>query len=740
MKIIFLLIAISFFFIFPFYSNAACNLTAPKVTVINVTACEIAISWKPVMNAAYYKVRIKKTGDNKWGANVKVGDATNYTFSGLEANAEYTTQVTPFCSNDSKGPLTHTKVTTQFCSLPENVEVTDISNKSATVIWNVCGGGANSQVRYRVKGNTDWKVVKAQSSTSVKLTGLNKSMVYQYGVNTCNDESLWTPTSTFKTLDTAFWKPNILVIYLDDSRYDPFAPNGGPSFYKSPGINRIANEGVRFVYAFPATSLCSPSRASIMTGLYPHHHGVISNATVKNLGHVTAAEILHGQGYYTGFVGKYGFEQFPDVDGYDYYCESSTDQYWDAKYDYNGDFNVVIPGHKTDVITSKSLEFLNAVPAGKKFLLYVAHKAPHVPLDPRTQDLGIYADKKMPFPNNFEKWEKNIPSEYYECSNVNKDSEGLNNQLESYYEMLAGAEASIDTILTTLDRKGILDSTLVIFSSDNGLMIGEHGLGGKEIATEESIRLPMFLRYPKWFVPGTVVNDEMAMNIDIAPTILDAAGIPDTFKMDGISMRGLVDHTSHRKELLYEYFYRGSCNPTITAVRDFNYKYIDSRCTSTVEEFYDLVNDPKENLNLINSSNYGSEIQKYRDKMDSLKQVYGYILLADTIEPCKMYHKDESIIKFRDNQEYVFPDFTAKIYPNPGSQQLTIELHLNEAPKAAITIYDLYSIPVMKKDINGGEDIDYKVTFELSSLPAGVYFIGIDCGSERKLFRYLKID
>jgi N-acetylglucosamine-6-sulfatase len=111
-------------------------------------------------------------------------------------------------------------------------------------------------------------------------------------------------------------------------------------------------------------------------------------------------------------------------------------------------------------------------------------------------------------------------------------------------------------------------------------MIGEHELGGKELALENSIQLPMFIRFPKWFAPGTVINDEMAMNIDIAPTILDAAGIKDTFGMDGVSIRQLAKGEVHRKELFYEFFNRYTCNPTFVAVRDFKYKYVRNECSS----------------------------------------------------------------------------------------------------------------------------------------------------------------
>lgn len=423
-------------------------------------------------------------------------------------------------------------------------------------------------------------------------------------------------------------RPNILVIVYDDARYDSFQANDSTSFFDSPAIDRIAAEGVVFQYAFPALSLCSPSRASIMTGKYPHHHGVIENKKVKNedFPHIVVSKILHDNGYYTGFVGKYGYKVIHADDGFDYVLESTSDLYWNSKYYYNSVGQNVITGHKTDVITEKALEFLNSVPANQPFLLFIEHKAAHAPYEPRPQDSGIFDSSPIPYSDNMQPWVSDIPSQYVDCYSV--DTNEVKSFFKGYYELLQGAEESIDTILKFLEDSGMLDSTLIIFTSDNGFLFGEHLMEDKEVALEESIRIPMFIRYPEWFAPGTVVTTDMAMNIDIAPTILDAAGIPDTFNMDGMSMR-----TLDRKELFYEYFQR-ACKPTLVAVRDFNYKFVSSRCANTVEEFYDLVNDPEENTNLINDSASQSLIAIYRNKLDSLKTVYGYILVNDTIVDC----------------------------------------------------------------------------------------------------------
>ncbi len=717
--------------------SKGCSLTAPVITVQDVTACELSITWVGDPNTSYYKVRYKLDGSSTWIQTISVGSASSYTFTGLTPGASYVVRVTPYCVNNSNGSYSNKTVAIPSCSQPKHVAYFVSNDKSVRLSWTPCGSFTSSRIRYRVNGTNTWTTVSTGTDTFAIIKNLLASTTYQYEVNTCSGNSAWTSSATFTTLASGEWRPNIIVFYLDDSRYDPFAPDGGPSFYESPGINRIADEGVNFKYSYSCLALCAPCRATMMTGLYPHHHGVYNNGKVTSFNHVTTAEILHNNGYYTGFVGKYGFQKFPDIDGFDYYLESSNDVYWNSDYDYNGQFNIVIPGHKTDVITNKAFEFLNSVPNGERFLLYVNHKAPHVPYTPRTQDIGIYHDAPLPFPSNFYKYKFNYPSSYYGCGSTTQDSSQLKSEVEGYYEMLAGAEASIDSIMTYLDQKGILDSTLVIFSSDQGLLKGEHQLGGKEVVLEESIHVPMFIRYPKWFAPGTVINDEISVNIDIAPTILEAAEIPDTFNMDGISMKELANHTQHRNLLFYEYFFRESCNPSETAVRDFNYKYISNDCASTTEEFYDLVNDPHENTNKINTSSYSALINEYRSKLDSMKIATGYIDLADTILPCKLnkpkYSKDEPPACG------TIGDINCSIYPNPGGAKFTLDLTLGNTDNFTIYVRDIFSREIIRKELDGNQ-LHYTLNFNCTSLPAGVYLLEIKTRDSQKVIQYLKTE
>lgn len=703
---------------------STCPLSPPVISTASASACKVVINWVGDVNTDHYVVKYKKKGDASWIAIYDAGLSNTYSFTGLLANTIYTFAVTSYCSNGQAGTASKINIKTKSCSLPENISVYNIDNTSATISWITCGLNTNAYVRIRPKGVMSWTILPAGAQSTLTVSNLIPETKYQYQVNSCDTstKSLWTPMGLFTTLSKPAWQPNILLIYLDDCRYDVFTPNGGPSFFQTPAISSIAEEGANFRWCFPALSLCSPSRASIVSGLYPHHHGVYSNALVDTFAHITLAQIMHENNYYTGFVGKYSFEKFP-IPGYDYYCQSSTDEYWDTKYQYNSPNFTTIPGHKTDVLTWKALEFLNQVPDGKRFMLFLAHKAPHVPYDSRPQDEGLFDDDIMPFPLNYDKYKKNIPSHYYDCDEQYPTSGPISGNFKKYLELINGAEWSVDTILHYLDSKNLLDSTLIIFTSDNGLLIGEHKLGGKEIALEPSLQLPMFIRYPKWFAPGTLINDEMAMNIDIAPTVLDAAGIPDTFHLDGISMRSLANGSAHRKELFYEFFYRSNCNPTFQAVRDFQYKYVKNQCSGTSEEFYDLVNDPLETKNLINAPNYATLIALYQDKLDSLEDQYGFVNISDTTLPCSLWSADSSVIQFKANSANVLSD-ELQLFPNPVHDQITLQYAGGAAGDLHLSVTNLFSQTVFEKKLHTAGGF-FSYSLDVSDFVPGIYIVNI---------------
>jgi len=603
--------------------------------------------------------------------------------------------------------------------------ISDIGPSSVKVSWQGCSGSDNA-IRFRAMGTAQWIEKSCGETSAFKLSNLKPKTHYEIEVKSCASNK-WSPVGNFRTIG----RPNIVVIYADDGRYDNYTVNGGPAFFQSPNINRIAEEGVNFKYCFPALSLCSPSRASIVTGLYPHHHAILNNAISDPLTIPTIATILQDSGYHTGFVGKYGFNKWP-VPGYSYWLESSSDQYWDTYYSTPTGY-MFLPGHKTDRFTDAAKDFLNTVPTDSPFCLILAHHAPHVPLEPRWQDSTLYLADAMPFPSNFYNYSLDFPSYLYDCHNFAGNIDEAKSEWRSYYQLLAGVEWSVGKVLDKLDNMGVMDSTLIIYTSDNGLLKGEHILEGKQIALDESLRLPMFIRYPKWFNPDSsiTITDEMAMNIDIAPTMLDAAGITSPVPMDGWSMHDLVTGAKQRKEFLYEYYNKQECTPTMHGIRSFDYIYIKNACDSITEEFYDLVNDSSENQNQINVASYQSIIQIYRHKLDSIRAYYGDTIWVDTLVDCQLMDHPIGI------EDFNAPgNLKISVFPNPGDGNVNLAWSMTPENNTEINVIDIMGRSIFKRFFSNSRQLSYAL--DLTSYPDGIYFIIARAGKQQQMAKYVK--
>ncbi|MBK9733090.1 MAG: sulfatase-like hydrolase/transferase [Chitinophagaceae bacterium] len=431
-------------------------------------------------------------------------------------------------------------------------------------------------------------------------------------------------------------KPNIVIIMLDDARYDMFAPNGGPSFFSTPSVNRIADEGVNFKFTGVTTSLCTPSRASIYTGLYAHHHGTFNNQTSPKPGLTYISSILQDNGYKTAFIGKWLLDfHVPDEPiGFDFWAITDSADHDSIVMRFNDGTSAYYPQSEAVVYTDLGINFVeNQVPEGAPWALFLFYRYPHLPWEPLQGEETLYQQSAINFPDNTPKYTKNFPSYLYPAHEFLGDSVELDQEIRDYYETAHAAEYCVDTVLGYLEQKQILDSTLIIFSSDNGYLLGEHGMEKKIMAYEESLRVPLFIRYPAWFQAGTVVENEIAANIDIAETLLEAAGIPDTFNMDGVSLHKLAQGQEHRKYFFYENYPDGGNR--WAAVRSLQHIYIYSLCSSPTEEFYDLTIDPKENNNLIFDPAYATLIQSYRIKFDSLRLATGDTVPFD-LGGCKL--------------------------------------------------------------------------------------------------------
>lgn len=708
-------------------SFGQCGLPKPtNVKVDAVYSCNAIVSWNPVSGAAYYMVKYKEDG----GSFVLLPDlvtSASFQFNGLLPNTSYTFAVASYCSNGSNNGWKQVKKTTLKCSVPLSPAISSINSTGATFSWVPQCGSTVFKVRYKRSIDANWTNLPTTTNTSHVFTGLGENTSYDVSVQSnCEaNNSKWSePATTFTTgtpPPVAVSKPNIIIILLDDGRFDDYLPNGGPAWFQSPSINRIANEGANFSYTFPTTSQCAPSRVSIYTGLYAHHHGALDNDTRMDDNLPLVQQILKDSGYYTGFVGKYGQLQGKPV-GFNYWATSDGNIFVNANFNINNGPDTIIQGHITDVYNDLALEFLNSVPTGDPFMLMFFTRVPHGPNMPRTSDLSLYTTENMPFPANFAKYTVNYPSYFYDTHNWNYTPEETDSLTLLEFQSLAGVESNVSSMMSWLEQHNLLDSTMIIFTSDNGFLRGEHKLEAKQIAQEESIRIPLFIRFPSWFEAGTVYADKMIANIDLAPTILEAAGIANPVAMDGMSIKQLADGSATRKYFFYQYAGEEGA-PSIRAVRSTQYKYVKHYCTSVVEEFYDLVNDPTEDVNLINSGAFSGLIQSYRLVLDSIRTAVGDYTPTNT--NCNLSNPQKDFSNGDENENV--NDRILRLWPSPADAYFL--LSFNEAgnkEEIAVSVTNAAGVPFFSKHMQQTDIMNLVV--DCRKWAPGIYMISMTKG------------
>lgn len=480
-------------------------------------------------------------------------------------------------------------------------------------------------------------------------------------------------------------RPNIVIILSDDHAYQAISAYG-KALMQTPNIDRIAKGGARFNKAYVTNSICGPSRAVILTGKYSHKNGFKDNeSSVFDGSQDSFIKQLGKNGYQTAWIGKWHLQSNPE--GFDHW-QILPDQ---GDY-YNPDFDMMngkrkrFDGYVTNVITDESQQWLDQRDTSKPFCLVIGHKATHRIWLPDTTDLGRFDKVKFPLPENFYDTyadrkaaavqdmsiEKTMlmgydlkmfgsAEEKEKSGNFKRMNAVQRSRVDAYYEPIetelkklkltgreltewkyqrymrdylstaASLDRNIGRTLDYLDANGLSDNTIVIYLSDQGFYMGEHGWFDKRFMYEESFRTPMVMRYPGVVKPGTV-SDRFVMNLDIAPTMLDAANVPVPKDMQGISMlptlRGQAE--AGRKTLYYHYYENGehAVSPHF-GIRTKRYKLIRFYKRVETWELYDLERDPKEMQNVYGKKVYESvladlrkslvqEINKFQDK-DALK-------------------------------------------------------------------------------------------------------------------------
>jgi N-acetylglucosamine-6-sulfatase len=430
---------------------------------------------------------------------------------------------------------------------------------------------------------------------------------------------------------------NIVFILTDDHRYDALGFLKGQAFLETPNLDSLYKEGAHIKNAFVTTALCSPSRASILTGQYAHKHRIVDNNTAIPRGTEFFPQHLQKAGYATGFFGKWhmGGESDDPQPGFDKWISfRGQGTYYPSKSGLNIDGKrVPQKGYITDELTDYAVEWMRSVPVGKPFFLYLSHKAVHSEFMPAERHKGKYAGEKFVPPPTMAAtgemaqgrpmWVQNQRNSWHGVEFPYHSDLDIAEYYKRYAETLLAVDESVGRVLGALRDRGELDSTLVVYMGDNGFAFGEHGLIDKRTAYEESMRVPMLARCPELFKGGQTVRQVIA-NIDIAPTCLAAAGLQAPATYQGMNFLPVLEGrlVPWRDALLYEYYWERNFpqTPTIHALRGDRYKYIRAHGIWDLNELYDLQEDPLESRNLINSPRHAEIVKQMSDQLFDILQ------------------------------------------------------------------------------------------------------------------------
>lgn len=424
-------------------------------------------------------------------------------------------------------------------------------------------------------------------------------------------------------------RPNIIFMMTDDQRWDTLSCAGNP-YLQTPFLDRLATEGARFDNMFVTNALCGPSRATALTGLYSHTHGVRRNEQEGGLSteRVTFLELLQRAGYRTGFIGKWHNAGFGRNRGYDYYFGfRGQGVYNNPRIAENGGADEPRTGWMDDLLTDKAIDFVRGQRAETPFALCLWFKSPHRSWVPAPRYERLLADTRFTPPKTFETDYAGKPAAVREADMKIGDFEDvrdLDTFLRGYYRCLAGIDDNVGRLLACLDEIGAAEDTCVLFTGDNGFFLGEWHFFDKRMMYEPSIRVPLLMRYPRQIEPLTRVRPQ-AVNVDLAPTILDLCGVASPVPQQGHSLAPLARGEAPpdwRRDWLYEYYEFPGVHSVRQhrGVRTERYKYIHWFQEPEEFELYDLEADPLEEHNLHGRREYRALAADLRARLAELRR------------------------------------------------------------------------------------------------------------------------
>lgn len=453
-------------------------------------------------------------------------------------------------------------------------------------------------------------------------------------------------SAAFKSRSYAYGqpRPNILFIMSDDHAAHALSCYGS-GVVKTPNIDRLAGEGMLFRNCFVTNSLCAPSRASILTGKYAHAHGVKDNATRFDRAQQTFIKLLRDAGYVTAVIGKWHLQSEPA--GFDYWCVlPGQGEYINPTFIEMGK-KIKVDGYATDIITKMCISWLrqwSEAKGEKPFCLLCHHKAPHRPWTPPQRYAQLFADVEIPEPPTFDDDYSNRASaaahadmriadmpdyaQELKPQMTPQERKRYNYQrfIKDYLRCVVAVDDSVGELLSELERLGIADNTVVIYTSDNGFFLGEHGWYDKRFMYEQSIRVPLIVRYPKGVKAGSV-DEHIVLNVDFAPTLLDMAEVEIPNDMHGRSFKGILFGEAingWRTAMYYRYYEYPKPHRVLPhyGVRTERYKLIHYPTTGEWELF-DLKHDPYEMRNVYSEPAYSNAVVELKELLYKLAREVG---------------------------------------------------------------------------------------------------------------------
>ncbi len=534
----------------------------------------------------------------------------------------------------------------------------------------------------------------------------------------------------FSIAQTTNPRPNILIILVDDMKWNSIGILNQYNIFPTPNIDRIGLEGATIKY-YGTNSLCVPGRTALLTGKYGHITGGVNNVHYPLDTLALIPKILHDNGYYTALCGKWDVT-FPNNKPYfDYWlCSKEVSSYYNDSVQY---FNtkIPVPIHMTDFLTDSAAQLISRMDT--PFFLLMSHNACHVQFVPQTRFDHLFDDSIFPLPENFQYYENNYPDFIYNDPHyIISSSHSYEMNLRNYYEMLAGVEESTGRLLDSLQRRGILNNTMVIFTSDNSNLFSNHFLGGKRRPYDEDMRLPLLIRYPPMFPDGTQMNNNFALNIDMAETMLEAAGVTDTFNMQGFSIQSLIDGTHSRDAFLFELVPSPVVNePNVRTYRDNYFQYNRYYCTDTVEELFDMQLDPYQKINLVNDTAHFNILYQYRFKLDSIRHaLFDTVVIAN----CECYLKYPFYTNNILSDSTVLESENFNLFPNPVNDFLF--LNSSTAEIAHAYLYNDIGQKLKSFEIDFSHYKNQRIS--VNELPQGIYFLNINYANSNDSKKFVK--